>query len=140
MRAALLTLSLTLATAALAGELPLQPNPHLTPGAVSTTDLAVICVPGFNQRPRAWHDKLGTLLKYGLSLDQAMEVEDDDLIPRCLGGDNASPANHWPEPIDQARQKDRIEAEVCRAVCSGNYPLAAAQHWFATGDWRRLVR
>jgi hypothetical protein len=46
-----------------------------------------------------WHDKIGTLAKYGIAPYRASLFEDDDLIPVCLGGDNASPLNHWPQSI-----------------------------------------
>jgi hypothetical protein len=44
-----------------------------------------------------------TLAKYGIPLDRAGLYEDDDLIPVCLGGDNASPLNHWPQPNSTTR-------------------------------------
>ncbi len=108
--------------------IPAVPDPTLTPGAVAVTSTQELCSDGFNQRPRAWHDKPETLAKYGLSASMAGEVEDDDLIPRCLGGDNASPLNHWPQSCiswstdhrclsGPARIKDLDEAKACRDAC-----------------------
>jgi hypothetical protein len=60
-------------------------------------------------------------------------------VPVCLGGDNASPLNHWPETWDQAEQKDELERRTCRAVCAGEITLPAAQAIFF-GDWRDAYR
>lgn len=79
-----------------------------------------------------------TLAKYGIA------EEDDDLIPVCLGGDNASPLNHWPQANNAspgAADKDRLEARVCFKVCRDrddgelqHYQAAFAQDWVAL--WR----
>jgi len=118
---------------------PLFPNPILTPGAVATTDIHEVCgrVAGltYSRRHRVWHNKAETLAKYGLLPSAAHAVEDDDRVPVCLGGNNASPLNHWPEPWGDARKKDHFEDWSCRAVCTGHIPLATAQGWFL-GDWR----
>jgi hypothetical protein len=82
-----------------------------------------------------WRDKIGTLAKYGIAPTEADRYEDDDRVPICLGGDNASPLNHWPMPWDQAEQKDELERRICRAVCASRLTLPAAQAIFL-GDWR----
>jgi hypothetical protein len=51
-------------------------------------------------------------------------------VPICLGGDNSSPLNHWPEPWDKAERKDELERRMCRAVCGGEITLPAAQAIF----------
>jgi hypothetical protein len=66
-------------------------------------DPAIVCAPGYSRSHRMWHDKIGTLAKYGIPPTEAHRYEDER--PRagvCLGGDNASAPNHWPEPWDQA--------------------------------------
>lgn len=96
------------------------PDPSLTPGAVAETRASVICQPGYARAHRVWHDKANTLAKYGISQDQSSQVEDDDLIPVCLGGDNASPKNHWPQQWQgqwNATVKDDLEWRVCREDC-----------------------
>jgi hypothetical protein len=53
-------------------------------------------------------------------LPNAALYEDDDLIPVCLGGDNASPLNHWQQPDSTtpgAVDKDMLEERICREVC-----------------------
>jgi hypothetical protein len=82
-----------------------------------------------------WHDKAGTLRKYGVPLADADRYEDDDRVPICLGGDNASPLNHWPEPWDQAERKDELERRIYRAVCTGEITLPTVPAIFL-GDWR----
>jgi hypothetical protein len=118
---------------------PSMPDPQLTPGAVADTDPATICAPRYSRSHRVWHDKIGTLAKYGIPPSEAARYEDDDRVPICLGGDNASPLNHWPEPWDQAKRKDELERRMCRTVCAGEIALPAAQAVFL-GDWRNAYR
>ncbi len=125
--------------AALAGAPPSMPDPQLTPGAVADTDPAVICAPGYSRSHRVWHDKAGTLAKYGIPPSEAGQYQDDDRVPICLGGDNGSALNHWPEPWDQAERKDELERRLCRAVCAGEIALPAAQATFL-GDLRKAYR
>jgi hypothetical protein len=67
--------------------------------------------------------------------------EDDDLVPVCLGGDNASPANRRPQPWSEARRKDQLEARICGQVCADrdDTELARYQAAFAH-DWTALER
>jgi hypothetical protein len=122
-----------------ADALPSMPDPRLTPGAVADTDPVVICAPEYSRSHRVWHDKAGTLAKYGIPPSEAGQYEDDDRVPICLGGDNGSALNHWPEPWDQAEPKDELERRLCRAVCAGEITLPAAQAIFL-GDWRKACR
>jgi hypothetical protein len=124
-----------IATTAFAGSAPSMPDPELTPGAVADTDPAIVCARGYSRSHRVWHDKVGTLAKYGIPASEAGRYEDDDRVPVCLGGDNGSPLNHWPEPWEEAERKDELERRICRAVCAGRLALPAAQAIFL-GDWR----
>jgi hypothetical protein len=94
----------------------------------------------YSRRHRVWHDKAGTLAKYDLPPSAGHLVEDDDRVPVCLGGDNADPRNHWPEPWAQAREKDRLEAEVCRPVCDERAMTLQAGQTIFLGDWREGYR
>jgi len=64
---------------------------------------------------RVWHDKAGRLAKYRIASTEAALYE-DDLIPVCPGGDNASPLNHWPRPLGLER---RLCAETSRSSVMG---------------------
>ena len=115
------------------------PDPSLTTGAAATDDPAEICgrVGGltYTRRHRVWHGKVDTLAKYHLPPYAGRDYEDDDLIPVCLGGDNANPANHWPQLWPEARVKDRLDAEACHLVCIGQLTLPDARTLFRP-DWR----
>jgi hypothetical protein len=120
-------------TAAFADEA--WPDPTLTPGAVRTTDRAEICAPGYDKAHRVWRSKLLTLQRYGIPENRIEDYEDDDLIPVCLGGDNASPLNHWPQPWAEADRKDEIEAEMCARVCAGEMTVEEGEAFFRDGKW-----
>ena len=124
----------------------LLPNPTLTPGAVRATTTDEICVHGYAHAHRVWHDKWGTLARYGIPHNRTTRYEDDDLIPVCLGGDNADPRNHWPQPRGVAmgaEDKDQLEVYICKRVCAdrddaelARYQAAIARDWISL--WREV--
>jgi hypothetical protein len=139
---------------------PMRPDPHLTPGAVLDTKAAVICQPGYARAHRVWDDKRGTAAKYSVPWRAATNMEDDDLVPPGLGGDNADPSNHWLQLCSAWRQvgnsgireciageafrKDVLEHEweerLRRGCRSGDMDAAqsildAAQDYFLRGKW-----
>jgi hypothetical protein len=115
------------------------PDNRLTPDAIVSHSSAEVFAGGpgdYSHTHRVWRDKANTLARYGIPLSQGYLFEDDDRVPVCLGGDNADPRNHWPQPWRDAREKDQLEAWACRAVCdSHSMPLAKAQALFLA-DWR----
>ena len=117
--------------------IPVRPDPALTPGAIASRSVAEVCAPGYSRAHRVWHDKAGTLRKYGLPPSAMSAVEDDDRLPVCAGGANADPRNHWPELWADAHAKDRIEARICRMVCAGRITLDEAQKFFLGTGWER---
>jgi hypothetical protein len=102
-----------------------------------------VCAGGpgeYSWHHRVWRGKVSTLQRYGLPLSAIGTVEDDDRVPVSLGGGNSSSLNHLPEPLSSAREKDQLEAAVCRMVCDEHsIPLADAQRLFL-GDWRQAFR
>jgi hypothetical protein len=136
----ILPLSLV-AIAAIAAEPAAVPDERLTPGLIATTNATEACAGGpgeYSRHHRVWHNNVST--GYGLPLSAMGTVEDDDRMPVCLGGDNDSPLNHWPQPLSSAREKDQLEAAVCRMVFDEHsVPLADAQRLFL-GDWREAFR
>lgn len=137
--------SLAAAVGYLLGGSPAMPDPHLTLGAVRSTSITEICSPGYAHAHRVWGadplDKASTLAKYGLPRRDRRLYEDDDLVPVCLGGDNADPRNHWPQLWAEARRKDALEWAACRAVCrtGSQSDLQRLQRAFAT-DWVSVER
>lgn len=93
-----------------------------------------------------WHDKASTLARYRIAPSDAALYEDDDLIPVCLGVDNAAPLNHWPQPLEWgAGKKDMLERQLCTEICLtrddtqlARYRPAFAQDW--TALWRQTFR
>lgn len=60
--------------------------------------------------------------------------EHDHIVPLCLGGADTEANLVW-QPLDDAREKDKLEAYACQQVCRYHrVPLAEAQGWF-TGGW-----
>ena len=143
-----LALALASSAAAIENRPAWLPDPQLTPGAFAESSTAAICVRGYDRAHRVWHDKAGTLARYQIAPAEAALYEDDDLIPVCLGGDNASPLNHWPQPLGGewgAEKKDMLERQLCAAVCRdrddselARYPAAFARDW--TALWRLVFR
>jgi hypothetical protein len=130
-----------------------MPDSTLTPGAVATTDTTIVCAPGYatSVRPtgsiwrRLKEEAYGeyslprghrsTVDAYGIR-HPAYEV--DHLIPLELGGSPTDIHNLWPEPIDSARQKDKVENELHSLVCNGQVPLTQAQEAIAR-NWKTAI-
>jgi hypothetical protein len=117
------------------------PDSACTPGAILPVSVAQICVPGYakNVRNVSRAEKDAVFAEYGVTVHSGATYEVDHLISLELGGSNDI-ANLWPEaanPTPGFHQKDRVENEVHRRVCSGTMTLTAAQHQIA-GDWLTL--
>lgn len=130
-----------------------MPDPALTPGAVTSSDVSAICRLGYatNIRPvgSLWRSlKDEAYDRYGLPRGQRSVVgadgvrhpayEVDHLVPLELGGAPATLRNLWPEPMASAKQKDRVENELHDRVCAGRMSLQHAQHAIAH-DWKTAV-
>ena len=75
--------------------------------------------------------------KYGYSLADARDYEEDHLVPLCLAGAPEDPDNLWPQPRFgewNADRKDKLEAKLCRLTCDGKVSLADTQREIAA-DW-----
>lgn len=123
------------------------PDNKLTPGAVASSDPAIICQLGYSQNQRLHdHDRAAydalrrsAFARYGVPWDERSAFELDDRIPLCLGGAQVL-ANVWPEPrfgLDNAAAKDQVERAACRAACEAG-TRSAVLRWqqFFRGDWR----
>ena len=128
------------------------PDPHCTPGALSpavtqaSLDATICRKGGYTSgiRPPAsitGREKKANALAYGYT-GSLGDAEYDHLVSLELGGDPNDSANLWVEPPSPGHRpgsgvsnpKDRVEATLHTAVCSGRVTLAAAQQAIA-GDW-----
>ncbi len=115
------------------------PDRALTPGEVLSVDVTKICTPGYSRGVRnvSSAEKAQVAANYKFT-GPSSSVEYDHLISLELGGSNAV-ANLWPEPIADARVKDRLENRLRTLVCSGKMNLANVQLRIAE-DWVSLWR
>jgi hypothetical protein len=129
------------------------PDSSLTPGAVVTNDVAVICRQGYatSVRPEGalWrHLKEEAYGRYGVPHGHRSKASGygvrrpayqvDHLIPLELGGSPTDIRNIWPQPIEAAVKKDRVENELHDLVCDGRMSLTQAQIAIAR-DWETAV-
>lgn len=135
------------------------PDLVCTPGAVSA-DVnqgsleSTICSSGYTTHgvradgrpvrpPTSYTDQLkkSGIASYGYTDTTLGDYEEDHLIPLELGGDGWNPYNLWPEPRNGAHgaaEKDQVENELHRLVCSGRVSLGAAQRAIAV-NWETAV-
>ena len=130
--------SLLISTVCLADS-PLLPDPQITPGDILTSDIQIICVPGYTKTVRKVPAavKRQAYYNYGIETRAPREYEVDHLISLELGGSN-SINNLWPEsyvtePLN-AHIKDQLENTLHGLVCSGQLAIEDAQREIAT-DW-----
>jgi hypothetical protein len=140
---AALAFSLLVSVPAFADDLPIRPDPRLTPGAVLTTDVATVCQPGYSKTVRHTPGDL----KARVYRDYHINRHDghfgiDHLIPLELGGADVR-ENLWPESYDtqpwNAAVKDRLENFQHVEVCARRIPIEQAQHEIAE-DWIAAYR
>ena len=134
-------------------ELPGEPDPTLTPGAlnpgVTQANIhSTVCVSGWTatiRPPSSYTNKLKTqqIVQYGYTDTSSSSYEEDHLISLQLGGAPTDPRNLWPEPYSislqsgqpaGARVKDVFETALKKKVCAGTMTLVEAQreigiHW-----------
>jgi hypothetical protein len=121
------------------------PDPTITPGAVRTTDVALICSTGTREL-RTWSrerdDRI--MAEYGLPPGPHPNFEVDHLIPLGIGGADDD-KNLWPEPRRSiepqwnAEAKDRLEWRLRDLVCGGQLDVREAQKAIAE-DWTEAYR
>jgi hypothetical protein len=119
-------------------DLPIRPDPNLTPGAILTTDSATVCQPGYSKSVRHTSGKLKASIYREYGLDRTVShFEVDHLISLELGGADVA-KNLWPQSYDtvtwNAHTKDKLEDRLHSLVCAGRLPLEQAQRDIAT-DW-----
>jgi hypothetical protein len=118
------------ATPAPAQDAAAIPDSHVTPGEVVSTERAAACAEGHTKRPNTAEAARRVLELYGVPWSERGNYEIDHLVPRCLGGADTV-LNLWPEPLAEAVRKDRVEREICRAVCDlGTMSVIDGQRFF----------
>lgn len=110
---------------------PVMPDPTLTPGAVATTDLRLICQKGYAKSVRHTSGKLKAKIYREYGIDRrAGRYEIDHLVPLSIGGADVA-ANLWPESYEtrpwNAGVKDRLELRLLRLVCHAGLDIQEAQ-------------
>lgn len=130
----------------------IYPDPKITPG-VANSDVtqaniqSTICVAGWTKTIRpgvAYTDylKRNQIKKYGYTDTATATYEEDHFISLELGGHPTDPQNLWPESYETtingqtigAKEKDRVENELHKLVCSNQMTLKDAQTLIVT-DW-----
>ncbi len=119
------------------------PDPECSPGAILTTDLKIICVPGYTKTVRNVPDSVrkAVFAEYGIPYADHANYEVDHIISLELGGSNDI-ANLYPESYliaDGARVKDKLENHLHAEMCAGRISVAEAQRQIAT-DWLTYYR
>jgi len=104
------------------------PNPEQSPGVTRPLSTTQVCTTrwGLDRRHVTVAMKRRVARAYGIPWADRRAYEFDHLIPRELGGAD-DVRNLWPQPIAEARVKDRQENRLHRDVCAGRLSLAAAQ-------------
>jgi hypothetical protein len=100
-------------------------NPLVTDATVDTT----VCNPGYSRSIRPPASYTSYVKKEQVkfwNLPQGL-YEEDHFVPLSVGGSPYDTRNLWPEPIDQARQTDKVELKVWRMLCQHSISLKQAQ-------------
>jgi hypothetical protein len=116
------------------------PDPKLTPGDVSDTDIKDICFPGFGERQGLLSPGIVTATFDRYKVPKPWRLHKylvDRLVPAELGG-SGQLENLWAAPLDTVRRKRYVEQALREAVCSGWISVADAQRRMMT-DWRTAV-
>ena len=120
-------------------ELPILPDPALTPGVVATIDQALVCATGDESYSRQ-HRQTSSALKATVRAEYHAQHcgEIDHRLPLSLGGADAL-GNLWCQPDGSWgwKTKDRLEDATWQAVChKRTMSLSDAQAIFMAPDWR----
>ncbi len=139
--AAVLAIVLLAAAVAYGQTLPVIPDPTLTPGAIASTDQALVCATSdesYSRQHRRTSEVMKRAVKHDYNAVNCGEI--DHRIPLSLGGADTL-ANLWCQPGPPAmwtyQMKDRLEDLIWRQTCHEHQlTLAQAQAIFLEPDWR----
>ena len=104
------------------------PDPTMTPGAVDPlVTLSDICNGTTKERrPRTTAACQRAFAAYSIPPADRGLYECDHLVPVAIGGSSAL-TNLWPQPMDEAHRKDRLEVELQRRACVAFRTLVPAE-------------
>ena len=120
-----------------------QPNPQLTPGKICTPfdpNFSRYRYPAqipYCNRNVTLEEKQKVAAAYGISDSDWSQYEFDHLIPLSAGGSDDF-ENIWPQPISEAREKDKVELDIYNNLNSGaigqDQAIQEIKGWFATSS------
>ncbi len=113
-------------------------DPRVTQDNINST----ICVSGYTKTVRPSVDytnglKIQGIKDYGYVDTDLSDYEEDHIIPLEVGGNPTEPQNLFPEPIQQAKEKDKVENYLHAQVCNGFMTLSEAQKEIIM-DWHAV--
>lgn len=127
-----------------------QPDKTCTPGAGDAEVMAptlgnpgnlkgTICTPGWTAAARALDQELvpvkaAAVTAYNVRGQSVLNY----LVPLSLGGSN-DVSNLWVMPVEVGNPKERVDAALNKAVCSGTISLGAAQNAIAN-NWTTATK
>ena len=117
-----------------ADDAPALPDPAMTPGAIDpSVTLSNIC----NGTTRSRRPRTTAICKqvfdaYSIPPTDRGLYECDHDVPVALGGASTA-ANLWPQPLDEAHRKDRLEVEMQRRACVAYRILVPGRSCGGTG-------
>jgi hypothetical protein len=110
------------------------PDARVTPGAIGSSDPAIVCVRGYSRTVRPPYDydwrrfRVSVFRAYGIPHEQWRGYTIDHDVPLSLGGAPEDLRNVWPEPKAEAKRKDEVEDALLSAACYRHtLTLASAQ-------------
>ena len=115
------------------------PNASTTPGAIASSNPAVVCQYGYASAhrdvPYSVRDRVYN--EYGIPRGHRKGLRIDHLIPLETGGSN-DVRNLWPQPLGESKRKDEVENALRVAVCVrhtltlASAQAAIARNWTST--------
>ena len=100
------------------------PDERRTPGKLCTADDASFQEYRYDEqipycrRNVTEAEKRRVAAAYGVAWERRREYEFDHRVPLCMGGSNDD-ENIWPQPLDEAHEKDKLEDSLCRLLRGG---------------------
>jgi hypothetical protein len=114
-------------------------NPQVTQANIATT----ICLTGWTRTIRPPVSYTSALKRKQMRdrhlTGRMSDYQEDHYIPLELGGHPTDVRNLWPQPIREARMKDKLESVLNRAVCGGRLTLTQARRCLVP-DWVACAR